>query len=188
MKQTVNQRIKNKNERKGKKKLDKVIFLGGISGVLYLGVSRYDNQILYFGYTGYLIYIPIIVAGLLLFRNFKGDYDQFFVNWFFRFMMSLMFFYVPAMTLFVFLNSLYVKDKPEKFLTVPLEKAISRRAKNARILVKIHGEMKAIYGYSRVLDNISKEKPSDYTVFMKYKEGLFDTYYVESYAIYKEEE
>lgn len=168
--------------------MDRVISLGTVSGILYLWFSKYDNLILYFGYTGYFIYAPMILLGLLLFRNFKGDYDQFFVNWFFRFIMSLMFFYVPTMILFVFLNSFYIQHKPVKFLTVPLEKAVSNKTKNARILVKIKDETKFIYGYTKELDELAKDKPSNYQVALKYKEGLFGTYHIESYSIYKDTE
>jgi hypothetical protein len=166
--------------------MDRVILLGTISGILYLWFSKYDNLILYFGYTSYFIYAPMILSGLLLFRNFKGDYDQFFVNWFFRFIMSLMFFYVPTMILFTFLNSFYIQNKPIKFLTVPLEKTVSNKTKNARILVKIKDETKFIYGYTKELDEIAKDKPSTYKVALKYKVGLFGTYHIERYSIYKD--
>lgn len=174
------------NRRRENKKLDRVITLGAIFGILYLWFSKYDNLNLYFGYTGYFIYAPIILIGLLLFRNFKDDDNHFLVNWFFRFIMSLMFCYVPAMILFVFLNSSYIQDKPVKFLTVPLKKAVSKKTNDARILVKIKDETKFIYGYTKELDEIAKDKPSNYKVSLKYKEGLFGTYHIESYSIYKD--
>ena len=176
-----------KQRHKNKQKLNRVITLLGIAGVLYYIVAGYDNYILYFGWTGYLIYGPIILGGLVLFRNFKGDYDHFFVNWFFRFIMSLFLCYVPANGIFLISNSLYIEDKPTKHTTVPLEKVVSNRVKNARILIKIKGETKFIYGYNKLLDGIKQDKPSDYNVSIRYKVGLFDTYYIESYSIYRKD-
>lgn len=164
------------------KRLDKVIKLGAVSGVLYLWFMKYDGLILYFGWSGYLIYAPPILLGLSIFRKFKGDYDSFWVNWFFRFVMSLLFFYVPTMLLFVGLNFWYASHQKEKTKMVSLLKVVSRKTSNAKIRVHVNGENQFIYGYKPELDEIKHQDYFNHPVRLNFKEGLFGTYVVTGYS------
>lgn len=161
-----------------KKRLDREIFWAMIGCLLYLIVSRFNNQILYLGSSNESIYIPIIIIGVIVLSRQKNTTKHFVVYWFFRFVLSFSLFYVPAMCLFVIGNHLYTRNSH------PKTKIIQHVENHGTVVifelagerVKYRGEITTTY-----LNNNQSHK--NFSGKLIYNEGLLGTYIVDRFVL-----
>ena len=163
-----------------KKRLEREIFWAAIGGLLGGFINRYDEQILYPGWLEYFLYIPIIVVGMvLLSRNRKDTIDHFGLFWFFRFVLSIMIFYGPAMCLFVLGNQLYIRN------TLPQTKYIQHVENHSGsfVVFKFEGEMVKHRG--KIIEPHLKDdkRHKKFSGKLVYKEGLLGTYVADLFEL-----
>jgi hypothetical protein len=122
-----------------------------------------------------MIYLPVIVIGFY-FLSSKVYIKEFKIaDYFFKFILSLVFFYIPSLLLFTVINLNLSKENQVKRKEVKLTKIVSYRVKNAKVIIEMENKTYFIYGYSPTYEKYKTTPIKNLQSFLYYKEGLFGT-------------
>ncbi len=155
------------------------MFLGAICCTLFMFFSKYDDQILYRGFSQYYIYIPFIVAGVYVLRKKIYVKNNIFLNWFSKFIFSVVLFYIPSMCIFILIDSFYTKNKEIKTIEITRINKITPKM----IIFELDDENIKSYCQTNY-DRVQYTKPKNrLRAKMSYKEGLLNTYVIQKMEV-----
>ncbi len=154
--------------------------LCALSCFLYVIFHKYNDQILYKGYSIYYIYAPIFLIGIFVLRKKTPVNENKILYGIWKLILLFLIFYFPSTCIFGVSNKLYTKNKKPIHLEINKIKKIYSNV----IIFKFDDEMiKSNCSFGRSKNSFSK-KNNQLKAKLIYKEGLFGTYVVENLYVY----
>lgn len=165
--------------KKNKNQIDKLILIGLICGILYSIFAKYDDQILYNGFSQYYLYFPIIVFGIFFLKRKMERIQNVFIDWLSKFIFSVVLFYIPSMCLFVAANLLYTQNKIiHKVEIVKINKCDAKS-----IVFELDGKEVKSHCQTKQKNHLHRKTVNKFKGELSYKEGLFGTYVIQNFVI-----